>query len=106
MVQTIQTLHVCVYYPEHKSMAYKLYGKDRVEGQLKDPIECCNTCEMFIDLLTFLGIREKDVKCDIENVDMIIDHQKKPIKSRSDHLLGVRTELIYREPQTEVSMEG
>lgn len=95
MVQTNETLHVCVYYPEHKPMAKRIYGKDRVDEQLKEEIDYCNDCRMLQDLCKYVGIN-KVAPIKIEN-DYEIDYQKSPIRDRNNHIVGVKTELVYRE---------
>jgi len=61
MVQTNETLHVCVKYPEHRPMARRIYGNDRVIKEIKRNSKCCNDCLMFPDLLKYVGVTSTDV---------------------------------------------
>lgn len=96
-MQNKATLHVCVYYPEHKPMAYKLYGKERVDKQLEETVDYCNECRMLSDLCLFVGMRGEPRNNIPVDGNYEVDFQKSPLEDRNRNIIGVKTQLVYRE---------
>lgn len=77
-MQSTKTLHICCREDPYNSK--RLYGKEKVERELKKDIKYCNHCSFFKDLLLYVNADIREVKTLIPcNSEFSINFTKVPI---------------------------